>query len=330
MKLTDEKGVTLIALVTTIVILLILVSIGTNSGMSAIEMAKFNKFKSEIKIIQSKVNELYNAEQYIDIGENLNLENEKILNKKEVTDIIYENKTEEEKEKIKNGFKYFSIKYIEDELGIQGIENDYLINIEKRFIISCKPIKYNEINYYMIEQTNESLYNVEYNNKNSTNEGNFNVTTIEEDDRWKIEITNIEYDGYIDDWQVKYKEESESYWSTSNDLTFYVKNEGKYNIKVVHGNEVNLKTQNIIISKNYSLKYNSNANEDYVRNMPEDLLRIENQETKISEKIPERDGYEFVGWGVTDEDTTSTYQPGDSFEENKEETINLYAIWKKI
>ena len=57
-KIKETKGVTLIALVVTIVVLLILASIGINSGQDAINSAKFNEFKSELKIMQTKVNEL--------------------------------------------------------------------------------------------------------------------------------------------------------------------------------------------------------------------------------------------------------------------------------
>lgn len=73
------------------------------------------------------------------------------------------------------------------------------------------------------------------------------MTVTSENNKCKVEISNINYDGYVDKWQVKYKQESDSYWDTSNDLTFYVKKEGMYTIKVVHGDEIDLGEQKVEI-----------------------------------------------------------------------------------
>ena len=51
MKRIDDKGITLISLVTTIVILLILTSIATYSGVNIVKQSKFtNYMKSILKI----------------------------------------------------------------------------------------------------------------------------------------------------------------------------------------------------------------------------------------------------------------------------------------
>ena len=58
MILTNEKGVTLQALIITIVLLLILTSIGATAGTSALEYSKYSKLKTELQLLQTKVNEL--------------------------------------------------------------------------------------------------------------------------------------------------------------------------------------------------------------------------------------------------------------------------------
>ena len=45
-----EKGITLIALTITIIILIILASITTYSGISTIKSSKLNRFKQELEI----------------------------------------------------------------------------------------------------------------------------------------------------------------------------------------------------------------------------------------------------------------------------------------
>lgn len=241
MKLTEEKGVTLVALVTTIVMLLILTAIGATSGLSTIRYAKFTKFKEELKILQTKVNELSQNSEII--GKEINQKQKDILNKAEIANIIYDGKTEEEKSKIENGFRFFNSSSLKEEFELEGIERDYLINFEYRYVVSCSGVEYNEKIYYMGNQIEGFIYNVEYNNKNLGDTCSFSVNSINEGNRWKIEISDIIYDGYINDWKVKYRAEDETYWNTVNNLSFYVTKSGNYYVKVVHGDNITSEPQ---------------------------------------------------------------------------------------
>ena len=58
MERKSEKGVTLVALVITIIILIIISSIGIMSGKGTIESAKYSQFMHELIELQTKVNEL--------------------------------------------------------------------------------------------------------------------------------------------------------------------------------------------------------------------------------------------------------------------------------
>ena len=49
---------------------------------------------------------------------------------------------------------------------------------------------------------------------------------------------------------------------------------------------------------------------------------------KITETIPQRDGYKFIGWAASENAAAAEYLPGDSYTENKD--ITLYAVWKLI
>ena len=245
-KIKETKGVTLIALVVTIVVLLILASIGINSGQDAINSAKFNEFKSELKIMQTKVNEL-NQSNETEIRPELTEQQKSIFNVETVYNIIFENKSDEEITNIKKGFRYYSKDYINNKFNFDSITRDYFVNVEKRIVISCTGFEYKGKTYYMSEQFGDGLYNVEYSNKNAQS-GSYDINTTVEENRCKIEISNIHYEGYINDWQVKYKLKDSSQWKTSNDLSFYVKEDGTYDIEVVHGNEISLgaKEQKII------------------------------------------------------------------------------------
>ena len=58
-KISNDKGVTLVALVITIVILLILASVAVGVGMETVETSKMMRFVSELELMQTKVNSLY-------------------------------------------------------------------------------------------------------------------------------------------------------------------------------------------------------------------------------------------------------------------------------
>lgn len=58
-----ENGITLMSLVITIVILIILASIATYSGIEVIKSSKLTKFTTEMRIMQTQVNELYQKMQ---------------------------------------------------------------------------------------------------------------------------------------------------------------------------------------------------------------------------------------------------------------------------
>ena len=241
-----EKGVTLVALVTMIALLLILASIGYTVGDSTIDTAKFTQFKSELKVMQSKVNEL-NQENKTDIGQQLTNNQKSILNITAISDIIYNGRTETEKTNIQNGFRYISKNYINTELNLDSVGRNYLINVEYSYVIFPDGFKYEGTTYYMIDQIEGEVYNVRYNDKNEKT-GSFEVNATQENNKYKVEITNIQYNGYVDKWQVKYKLEGNSYWETSDSLTFYLKDEGTYTINVVHGDEIDLGTKTITIS----------------------------------------------------------------------------------
>ena len=57
----NNSGITLISLVITIILLLILATIGISSGISTVRSSRLTKFTTEMKLMQQKVNELYDS-----------------------------------------------------------------------------------------------------------------------------------------------------------------------------------------------------------------------------------------------------------------------------
>lgn len=235
-----EKGITLVALVITIILIVILASIATYSGIGVINSTKLTKFTTELKIMQTEVNNLYEKrqeekkagkEEVTEYGEAITGELETLANKAFNTEV-------KELLKIENysGYRYFSTNTIKD-LKIEGVEQEVFVNIDTRSVVSCEGIKYEEKMCYILEQLPNGLYNVEY--QAQTGEPTFEAEYEQlSESSYKIIINEdtIKYDGNINKWQVKYKLEGENYWNTTEDLSFIVNSNGTYYIKLANEN----------------------------------------------------------------------------------------------
>ena len=228
LEIGEARGITLISLIVTIVVLLILASIATYSGVGIIRQSKVNRFTTEMKVMQTEVNDLYdrysNGEDVLNLGKKLDGQADKVFTS-EASGI-----TE------KTGYRYYDQETIQS-LGIDGVEKEFFVNVEKRSVVSYLGFEYEGTTYYTLDQLPNGLYNVEYEDKNAGGP-TFDLSC----DNWtngrsNIKISNIQYsDGYIDKWEVKYKLEGQDYWSTSEDLSFFVDKPGMYTVKIVNGN----------------------------------------------------------------------------------------------
>ena len=82
------------------------------------------------------------------------------------------------------------------------------------------------------------MYNVEY-TEPTTEKPTFKIDgECIGMDKWRITISNIQYNGYIDKWQVKYQLEGQESWYTSEDLSFVVNKDGTYKIQIMNGNVI--------------------------------------------------------------------------------------------
>ena len=226
-----QRGVTLLALVIAIVIILILSSIATYSGIGVIKSTKLTKFTTELKIMQTKVNELYeknkNGEDVSKYGQDISSASAEV---------------QEQASKVFNelgissdGYKFYDNSTIKDTLKIDGVEQEVFVNIEKRSVVSYEGIEYENQMYYTLEQLDE-VYNVEY-EEPSADAPTFDVTYRKlANGTYKVTISNIQYNGNINKWYVKYQQDGQEYWNSTEDMSFVVSNPGKYKIQIENGN----------------------------------------------------------------------------------------------
>lgn len=166
--LKNNKGITMIALIITVILLMILASIAISSGLETAQESRYYNAVAEMKTMQTKVNEIY--EDYINADE---AEQEKI---RQYGQTIASSEKNAQAEKAYNSvrqsnpnvagniedYQYYTTSYIKDTLGVDGIDYDFIINIKLRTVILVDGIERKGNIYYAICQIPDEQYNVEY------------------------------------------------------------------------------------------------------------------------------------------------------------------------
>ena len=231
----SAKGITLIALTVTIIVILILASVGTYSRIEAVKTAQLNKFISEMKIMQIQVNNIYDKYKN---GEDIIANIGKLPSTSPKADNVFKESTSGIVDRI--GYRYFDTETIK-QLGIEGVEGEFFVNIEKRSVISVDGFEYNGKTYYTMDQIPSSLYNVDYEEKSYDNP-TFEINCeLSGENKYKTTIVP-KYDVNIEKWQVKYKLSEESNWNTSDNLEFEIEKAGTYRIQIQNG-DINSEVQ---------------------------------------------------------------------------------------
>lgn len=143
----SQKGITIIALVLTVIILLILASVATYTGIESYNKAEQIKFVSQMKLIQAKVDEKVQDEEFnpSSIGENLVAEQIQVLNNSVQNDGV-SNPTEDVN--FNNYVRYFSKENLSTQLDLDNINEGIIINFKTREVISTIGFKYGGKTYY--------------------------------------------------------------------------------------------------------------------------------------------------------------------------------------
>ena len=235
--LKNQKGITLLALVITVVILSILATVAIYSGSNSIKSAKFTTFTVEMKLMQTEVNELYDKyragdETVLNLGEDItnNEQAKTVLSTIGVANTEFSN------------YRYYSINTVKS-LGIDGIkENEFIVSIKDRKVVSYQGFKYDGVIYYTLESLPKGLYNVEYEGNDNNVKFDLSCKTISSEEG-EIYISNISYSGYVNKWQIRYREQGEENWNTTetfegNEYTLKVDKLTTYEIQVVNSDNI--------------------------------------------------------------------------------------------
>ena len=252
----SQKGITIIALVLTIIILLILASVATYTGIESYDRAEQIKFVSQMQLIQTKVDEVVQKNDFASLGDALNEEQKNIVNSAVNSDGISWPTTEEFNDYV----KYFSKEKLRTQLELDNIDEDIIINFKTREVISTVGFEYGGTTYYTQYKLPKGEKLTQYEKPNTTLSFEYSKTAQDLTSILKIvKVERTEQNGNT----VQLKSDTLKYelWKKENDNYFYLKQinpnqtlisiAGEYKIKVIDnvGNEYEGESFVIIITK---------------------------------------------------------------------------------
>lgn len=224
----NEKGITLISLIVTIVLMIIISGVVTYSGLETIENSSKVTFISKMEMIQAKVNSIYEERK-------ANIEKVNYYNTigKELSEVDETKLNSAIGETSRVGFRYFDSIEL-SKLGLDDISEEVLINYDTREVISLTGIKIDGVIYYKLKDIPYYKgYNVEYNDKN-TIAPTFKVEqTKVSTNEWRFTLKDIVYNGNVKSGTVSYKLHDDTNWLQNGERTnITVHKPGLYDIKL--------------------------------------------------------------------------------------------------
>ena len=248
-----ERGITLIALLVTVILLSIITAVTVGNGLQSANNAELQSFFAELQVIQKRVDIIYEEAKlgnnhYITyteegifeskngdeaFGQEVSIQTLETMEQTRKTKVLYLMTTYEEEEAIlnleKNIYYYYTPEELR-ELGMDHIEQDVLICWDIRDVVSVDGFTAEQKTYYRDPSAYKPEYEEEW-KKIVLTEDNIKQTgsavkTIE-----VVELKTEEGET-VSDFEVKYKSEEETVWKKAKDHRFQTAIPGKYQLQV--------------------------------------------------------------------------------------------------
>lgn len=141
----NQKGITLVALTITIILMLVLATVTSYSIIDSYRKSKIMKFITEMQLIQDKVDELAQKGQLYSIGQPASTKEE---GTRTLAAVAAKKELQSGDEINQEYYRYLSINDIANYLDIDDATSDILVNYKTREVISVDGVEYNgELHY---------------------------------------------------------------------------------------------------------------------------------------------------------------------------------------
>ena len=271
-ELTKEnKGITLIALIITIIVMLILTSVVTYSGIETYKSTQVTKFVTQMQLIQTRVDDLVeekNIEELLALGATIPNDKKSIINTAYRNGEILNNE--------EAFFRYFNSQDLKNELDLEdGIDDEILVNFKTREVVTVNGIEYNGTTYY----TQYKLPNAQTiitDTSQLTRDLSFDLDVSIDGLKATITIRNIK----ITNGTLSYREVGTEKWL---DITNYTQKGKEFNVLVSKTGKYEFKLTDNTTGKNSNEGINqetvpdANKIEVVLINRPSTYLQVENK-----------------------------------------------------
>ena len=231
----NEKGITLVALIIIVAILLIIASVSIYSGKESLDNVNLNNFYMQLEIVQKRVDDIATtSERYLDEnGNEIDIKNtgqELNQNQKEKLIKILEANNIDSNSIIEN-FRYFTVQKIKDVLDLPEIEYNLFINFEKRIIVAEKGMVVDGISYHLLKNSTHFVEQKTDKNKGTIKELEYGVPIKYTNDTYKLTIAPGNTIGDLDETgYIKYKKTTSKYWDITNDGYIIMEIDKEYDV----------------------------------------------------------------------------------------------------
>lgn len=216
----DNKGITLVALITTVILMLILVSVTTYSGINSYKNAQVTKFVTQMQLLQAKVDDLISSKTSEELN-SMNLQSPTTQEQQNAITLAFNN--EEVTSNTVNEYKVFTKEDVLNILDVEDVQNDIMVNFATREIVSLVGIEYEgETHYTQYKLPNGQTV---INNESVSRDLSFTPTISIDGLNATITISDIK----IANGTLSYKEQSDNYSQT---ITNYTEKGKEYKINI--------------------------------------------------------------------------------------------------
>jgi len=143
----NQKGITLLSVIITVILLAIIGGIAINSGVDTYESSKVAKFETYMKMLQKKVDLMIEeGVDYTTIGSTLTSAQQTKLQ------TILNNDTNnyiDTTDATLSTIRYFSSNDLKTHFDIENVEDEIVINFANREVISLNGIEKDDVMYYV-------------------------------------------------------------------------------------------------------------------------------------------------------------------------------------
>ncbi len=241
-KVSNEKGITLVALMITVMIMVMIIGISLDIGMESLDSTRLQGFYMQLETIQKRADDIASTNEgyYINNDDgtrtyiDLKTAGGSALTTSQ-TDFLQTILDEEGITVSPSEFRYFTVTNLDEQLELTQMEYNVFIHFNTRTVIAEKGITINDKTYYMLEN---NMYYVEQNT--SKNEGTLELTysiTQYGTNNYKITVIPKTVGDLTANGTLKYKKTTTKYWETASGLDIVISELTQYNIKYTDSNK---------------------------------------------------------------------------------------------